>query len=56
MSQHLQRIQFLATITQNEVSVNRGDPVPFDDAPINPGGHFDTTLHAYVVPMDGYYQ
>ncbi len=46
---------FLATITQ-EVSLNSGDVIPWDNATIDPGNNFDTNIGAYVAPVDGYYQ
>ena len=47
---------FLATISEESVSISNGDPIIWDSAPINPGGHFNTTLGAYTAPVHGYYQ
>ena len=46
---------FLATISQYSVSVTPGEPVVWDSAPINPGGHFNTILGMYTAPVHGYY-
>ena len=46
---------FLATISTSFVSVSPGEPIIWDSAPINPGGHFNTILGMYEVPVDGYY-
>ena len=47
---------FLATISTSSVSVSPGEPIIWDSALINPGGHFNTILGMYKVPVDGYYQ
>ncbi len=47
---------FLATISPPDVAMQNLGMIPWDSAPINPGGNFDTSLHAYVAPVDGYYQ
>ena len=47
---------FLATISKVAVSVTPGEPIIWDSAPINPGGHFNTILGMYEVPVHGYYQ
>ena len=47
---------FMATITEMIKSVPHGTSIPWDDAPINPGGNFDISLRAYVAPVNGYYQ
>ncbi len=46
---------FLATLSSS-ISISNGDVIPWDTAPINPGGYFDTTSGTYTVPMNGYYQ
>ena len=47
---------FLAVISEETVDLYNLEPVPWDSAPINPGGHFNTLTHSYIVPVDGYYQ
>ena len=47
---------FLATISAFSVSVSPGEPIVWDSALINPGGHFNTILGAYTAPANGYYQ
>ena len=32
------------------------DPIVFDEARINPGGHYDPTTGIYTVPQDGTYE
>ena len=46
---------FMATLS-SDLYVANWDVIPWDLAPINPGNNFDTSLHAYVAPVDGYYQ
>ena len=46
---------FLATISESSVSVSPGEPIIWDSAPINPGGHFNTILGMYEAPVNGYY-
>ena len=33
-----------------------GDPIVFNVAPLNPGGHYDVTTGIYTVPIDGIYE
>ena len=33
-----------------------GDPIVFNVAPLNPGGHYDVTSGIYTVPVDGVYE
>ena len=47
---------FLATISAFSVPVSPGEPIVWDSAPINPGGHFNTILGMYTAPVTGYYQ
>ena len=47
---------FLATISAESVPISDGDPIIWDSALLNPGGHFSTVLGAYEAPVDGYYQ
>ena len=46
---------FLATISEVSVSVPPEEPIVWDSAPINPGGHFNTILGMYTAPTHGYY-
>ena len=46
---------FLATISENSISPVP-DPIVFDEARINPGGHYDPTTGIYTVPEDGTYE
>ena len=32
------------------------DPIVFNVAPLNPGGHYDVTTGIYTVPVDGVYE
>ena len=32
------------------------DPIVFNVAPLNPGGHYDVTTGIYTVPIDGVYE
>ena len=47
---------FLATISAWTISISSEEPIIFDTAPINPGGHYNTVLGAYTAPYHGYYQ
>ncbi len=47
---------FLATIRESSISISSYEVIPWDAAPINPGGYFDTTTGTYTAPMNGYYQ
>ena len=47
---------FLATISAQSVSISSGEPIIWDTALINLGGHFNTILGAYTAPVHGYYQ
>ena len=47
---------FLATISSATISISDQEPIIFDTAPINPGGHYNTVLGAYTAPYNGYYQ
>ena len=47
---------FLATISEVTVAITPGEPIIWDTAPINPGGHFNTILGMYEAPVNGYYQ
>ena len=47
---------FLATLSEISISISSGDPIIWDSAPINPGGHFSTVLGMYEAPVNGYYQ
>ena len=46
---------FLATIGAETIKLDN-EPIPWDTAVINYGGHFDTVLGAYFAPADGLYQ
>ena len=46
---------FLATIA-DDIPIESGDVIVWDEAPINPGGHYDTLLGTYTAPVHGYYQ
>ena len=46
---------FSATISAAEISVPSGEPIVWDSAPINPGGHYNTILGTYTAPVNGYY-
>ena len=46
---------FLATISETYISPVP-DPIVFDEARINPGGHYDPTTGIYTVPQDGIYE
>ena len=45
----------MATISEYSTSPVP-DPIVFDDARINPGGHYDPTTGIYTVPQDGTYE
>ncbi len=45
---------FMATIST--INLSDGDVIPWDSAPINPGGHFNTSIGGYVAPENGCYQ
>ena len=47
---------FLATISEYTVSATPGEPIVWESTPLNPGGHFNTILGMYEVPVHGYYQ
>ena len=47
---------FLATLNEISISIGNGEVIPWDSAPINPGGHFNTVFGSYIAPMNGYYQ
>ena len=47
---------FFATISGESLSVADGEPIVWDLAPINPGGHYNTILGTYTAPVNGYYQ
>ena len=47
---------FLATIAAESIAISDDEPIIFDTAPINPGGHYNTVLGAYTAPFTGYYQ
>ena len=47
---------FLATVSNQSIPVVPTEPIIWDSAPINPGGHFDTTTGGYTAPFNGYYQ
>ena len=46
---------FLAIVNETSVSISSGDPIIWDEAPINPGGNFNTALGLYQAPIHGYY-
>ena len=46
---------FFATISERTISVNPGEAIIWDSAPINPGGYFNTILGVYTAPVTGYY-
>ena len=46
---------FLATISADTITISE-EPIIFDTAPINHGGHYNTVLGAYTAPYTGYYQ
>ncbi len=52
----LQATRCYLSPSMNIVVSNGADVIPWDSAPINSGGHYDLSLHAYVAPVDGYYQ
>ena len=45
---------FLATISASTLTPS--DPIVFDDAILNTGGHYDPTTGIYTVPIDGTYE
>ena len=47
---------FLATIAAETIPISDEEPIIFDTAPINRGGHYNTVLGAYIAPYHGYYQ
>ena len=47
---------FLVTLSAYHNNVSHHEVVPWDLDPINVGGHFSLTLHAYIAPVNGYYQ
>ena len=47
---------FLATISEFTIPITDREPIVWDSAPINPGGHFNTILGMYTAPVHGYYQ
>ena len=47
---------FLATISNGAIDIAHEQVISWNSAPINPGGHFDTTTGTYTAPKDGYYQ
>ena len=49
---------FMATISSNNTLtyLSDGDVIPWGETPFDPGNNFDLSLHAYVAPVDGYYQ
>ena len=47
---------FLATVSAETISISDDEPIVWDSAPINPGGHFDKILGMYEAPVTGYYQ
>ena len=46
---------FFATMSESSISPVP-DPIVFDDARINPGGHYDPTTGIYTVPQNGTYE
>ncbi len=46
----------MVTMREHDNSIGSDGDIPFDEEVINVGGHFDFSIHAYVVPVDGYYQ
>ena len=46
----------MATIAAATIAISDEEPIIFDTAPINPGGHYNTVLGAYTAPVHGYYQ
>ena len=46
---------FRATISADTITISE-EPIIFNTAPINPGGHYNTVLGAYTAPYTGYYQ
>ena len=47
---------FLAYINDTRVSIQYDQIIVWDTAPINPGGHYNTSTGGYTAPYDGYYQ
>ena len=47
---------FLATISAETIEISDDEPIPWDSALINSGGHFNNVTGGYTVPYDGYYQ
>ncbi len=47
---------FLVTLNTHENSISHDDIVSWDEPVLNPGSSFDFSIHAYVAPVDGYYQ
>ena len=47
---------FLVTMNAYQNNISQYAVVPWDEPVFNPGGSFDFSIHAYVAPVDGYYQ
>ena len=47
---------FLVTMNAYQNNISQYAVVPWDEPVFNPGGSFDFFIHAYVAPLDGYYQ
>ena len=43
-------------LVRSLLSVAPEEPIVWNSAPINPGGHFNTILGMYTAPSHGYYQ
>ena len=46
----------MATIGAESIEISDEEPIIFDTALINQGGHYNSVLGAYTAPVHGYYQ
>ena len=47
---------FLATISEETISISNFETIIFNVAPINRGGNYNTGTGGYTAPYNGYYQ
>ena len=47
---------FFATITAEAIHSQTNAFIIFDNAMINPGGHYNAAEGTYTAPLNGYYQ
>ena len=48
--------KFTAGLSGFTVSITRGGLIPWDTAPVNLGGYFDTSTGLYTAPVNGIYR